>query len=660
MDDLDDIEDAFGMGGEDDVRVLRDLPPQVGTHQNTKAYNLAKHEAADAMKDSKGTCPGEQILPGKQSIWVKTFGCAHNVSDSEYMAGQLQAYGYQLVDESADADLWLVNTCTVKNPSQDAMSTVLKTGKENGKALLVAGCVPQGEKGAKDLDGLSVIGVTQIDRVVEAVEETLKGHTVHMLQKKALPRLDLPKVRRNKLVEVLPLSTGCLGACTYCKTKHARGELGSYDPETLVERVKTAVADGVTEIWMSSEDTGAYGRDIGTSLADLLGRILAVLPEDGRCMLRLGMTNPPFMLEQLGAISAAMRHPCVFSYLHVPVQAASDKVLDAMNREYTVKQFHHVADALLASVPDFQLATDIICGFPGETEEDFDQTMELVRKYKFAHLHISQFYPRPGTPAARMKRVPTKAVKARSRKLSLLSAEWDPYRGMVGSIQRVWISDTAADGHHLVGRTKNYVQVLVPPAEGLMGTSVQFEITGASRWSVRGVVLGPWAIPDSAAAPPPGTSTWPAQSYGRQPAGETTVGSATVGSSSNGCGASTCCQVPGAAEGVATSDSVTADVSDGGCGSSTCCQTEPVAQRSADSRCSGEAAVGQPVHADIDGVVGSSILHGKTPQPEQEGGLQALHQVSSGSWMLRDWLLPMGIVVGLFGMLLASLQILSS
>eukprot|EP00959_Pyramimonas_sp_CCMP1952_P000643 12397-Pyramimonas_sp.AAC.2 len=181
------------------------------------------------------------------------------------------------VEESGDADLWLVNTCTVKNPSQSAMNSLITKGQSKGKKLLVAGCVPQGDRHAKELEGISVIGVTQIDRVVEAAEETLKGNTVHMLQKKALPRLDLPKVRRNRLVEVLPLSTGCLGACTYCKTKHARGELGSYATEALVARVKAAIAEGVREIWMSSEDTGAYGRDINTTLADLLQAVLGAL-----------------------------------------------------------------------------------------------------------------------------------------------------------------------------------------------------------------------------------------------------------------------------------------------------------------------------------------------------------------------------------------------
>ena len=171
------------------------------------------------------------------------------------------------MEEREHADLWVVNTCTVKSPSQSAMNTLLERGRQAGKRLLVAGCVPQGDRNAVELQGISVLGVTQIDRVVEAAEETLKGNVVQMLQKKSLPRLDLPKVRRNALVEVLPLSTGCLGACTYCKTKHARGELGSYEMPALVARVQQAVAAGVREVWMSSEDTGAYGRDLGCSLA---------------------------------------------------------------------------------------------------------------------------------------------------------------------------------------------------------------------------------------------------------------------------------------------------------------------------------------------------------------------------------------------------------
>lgn len=133
------------------------------------------------------------------------------------MMGLLTSHGYTLVDDAQrdTAQAWVINSCTVKSPSQSAMANLLAAGRAAGKAILVAGCVPQGDRCAAELRGVSLLGVTQIDRVVEAVEQSLQGHTVVMLEKKPLPRLDLPKVRRNRHIEIIPLSTGCLGACTY-------------------------------------------------------------------------------------------------------------------------------------------------------------------------------------------------------------------------------------------------------------------------------------------------------------------------------------------------------------------------------------------------------------------------------------------------------------
>ncbi|KAH0469512.1 hypothetical protein IEQ34_001070 [Dendrobium chrysotoxum] len=405
-------------------------------------------------------------------------------SDSEYMAGQLSAFGYALTDISEEADL-----CTVKSPSQSAMETLISKGKNAKKPLVVAGCVPQGSRDIKELEGISIIGVQQIDRVVEVVEETLKGHEVRLLSRKTLPALDLPKVRKNKYVEILPINVGCLGACTYCKTKHARGHLGSYTVESLVERLRTVISEGVKEIWLSSEDTGAYGRDIGVNLPILLNALIAELPADRSTMLRIGMTNPPFILEHLEEIAKVLRHPCVYSFLHVPVQSGSDAVLDAMNREYTVSDFRAVVDTLIRLVPDMQIATDVICGFPGETDEDFAQSIALIKEYQFPQVHISQFYPRPGTPAARMKKVPSTQVKNRSRELTSIFESFNPYNEMEGQIVRIWITEIASDGIHLVGHTKGYVQVLVIAPDNMLGTSTEVKITSVGRWSVFGEVI---------------------------------------------------------------------------------------------------------------------------------------------------------------------------
>ncbi|CAM6129782.1 unnamed protein product [Calypogeia fissa] len=434
--------------------------------------------------------PGAGV-PGVETIYVKTFGCSHNQSDSEYMAGQLSSYGYFLTEEPNQADLWLINTCTVKNPSQSAMETLIRKGKELKKPLVVAGCVPQGNSKLKDLDGVSVVGVQQIDHIVGVVEETLKGHEVRLLRRRSLPSLDLPKVRKNKFVEIVPINVGCLGACTYCKTKHARGHLGSYTVSALVDRVRSVITEGVTEIWLSSEDTGAYGRDLGTDLPTLLRALVAELPEDRSTMLRIGMTNPPYILQHLKAIAEILQHPCIYSFLHVPVQSGSDAVLNAMKREYTVAEFRQVADTLTRLVPNIHFATDIICGFPGETVEDFEQTVSLIKDYKFAEVHISQFYPRPGTPAARMKKVPTTEVKKRSRELTAVFESFSPYKGMEGQIERVWVTDVASDGVHLVGHTKSYVQVLLAASGVLLGRNCEVKITSAGRWSVMGEPLRP-------------------------------------------------------------------------------------------------------------------------------------------------------------------------
>lgn len=151
-------------------------------------------------------------------------------------------------------------------------------------------------------------------------------------------------MRRNPLIEIIPINTGCLNECTYCKTKHARGNLGSYHVEDIVLRAQTAFAEGVKELWITSEDTGAYGRDIGTSLPELLNKLVTKIPKD--CMLRIGMTNPPYILEHIEAMAEIFRHPRVYKFLHIPVQAGSDEVLGEMKREYCIEDFCQIVDNL--------------------------------------------------------------------------------------------------------------------------------------------------------------------------------------------------------------------------------------------------------------------------------------------------------------------------
>ncbi|XP_038567823.1 threonylcarbamoyladenosine tRNA methylthiotransferase isoform X1 [Micropterus salmoides] len=433
----------------------------------------------------------DSLIPGTQKIWMKTWGCSHNNSDGEYMAGQLAASGYKITEDPTEADLWLLNSCTVKNPAEDHFRNSIKKAQEQDKKVVVAGCVPQAQPRMDYLKGLSIIGVQQIDRVVEVVDEAVKGHSVRLLgQKKdggrrlGGARLDLPKIRKNPLIEIISINTGCLNACTYCKTKHARGDLASYPVAELVERARQSFQEGVCEIWLTSEDTGAYGRDIGTDLPTLLWRLVEEIPEGA--MLRLGMTNPPYILEHLEEMAKILNHPRVYAFLHVPVQSASDSVLMDMKREYCIDDFKKVVDFLKERVPGVTIATDIICGFPGETDEDFQETVDLVKLYRFPSLFINQFYPRPGTPAAKMEQVPAQVKKQRTKELSQLFHSYNPYDHKVGERQHVLVTEESFDAQYYVAHNKFYEQVLVPKRVEFKGKMIEVYIYEAGKHFLKG------------------------------------------------------------------------------------------------------------------------------------------------------------------------------
>eukprot|EP00446_Apocalathium_sp_SHHI-4_P042610 CAMPEP_0177330536 /NCGR_PEP_ID=MMETSP0368-20130122/20576_1 /TAXON_ID=447022 ORGANISM="Scrippsiella hangoei-like, Strain SHHI-4" /NCGR_SAMPLE_ID=MMETSP0368 /ASSEMBLY_ACC=CAM_ASM_000363 /LENGTH=589 /DNA_ID=CAMNT_0018790871 /DNA_START=51 /DNA_END=1817 /DNA_ORIENTATION=- len=438
-------------------------------------------------------------LPGRQHVYVKTQGCAHNSSDSEFMMGLLQEYGYILTDKLEDADVCLVNSCTVKNPSQDSAMNLVKRARADGKPVVLSGCVPSADHSViEGLEGVSVLDVSQIDRIVEVVEQALQGNSVQLLNKRRiLPSLDLPKVRRNSCIEIIPISGGCLGNCSYCKTKHARGKLSSYSEDAIVGRALQAAAEGASEVWLASEDTGAYGLDIGTNIANLLEKVADSLPPG--MMLKLGMTNPPYMLAHIDAVAKILQRPNVFAFIHVPVQSGSDPVLKAMIREYSIADFSRLVDGLREKVPELLLATDVICGFPAESEEDHQGTLDLVKKYRFAVLNISQFYPRPGTAAARMKRLPTSLTKSRSTEVTALFDSYETNSHMLGREERVWFSDTEPKHGQTVGHTKGYVKVVVKQEDSLLGRSAIVRMRKATKWHLEGEVLGEGGDPGETA-----------------------------------------------------------------------------------------------------------------------------------------------------------------
>ncbi|ESL06451.1 tRNA modification enzyme [Trypanosoma rangeli SC58] len=477
-----DMEDVF----------CADAAPTIATERSA-FVNARRRNVPPAQRQDYG-----DGIPGNATVFVHTFGCGHNVSDGEYMAGLLAQTGYRITDVFNDADVYLLNSCTVKNPSEEHFISMMNRVRALGKPLVVAGCVPQADPKNTQWDDVSVIGVRSIDRVAQVIHEALQGNCVRLIgasehaiktqETNELPPLDLPKIRRNRFIEIIPISVGCLNHCTYCKTKQARGDLRSWPITSIILRVRSILKEGIKEIRLTSEDVGAYGIDINTDLVCLLRAIVKEL-EGTDVMLRVGMSNPPYLLRQLDDFAALLKHPNLYEFMHIPIQSGSNRVLEAMQREYSVEEFYECVHRIRSVVPNVTLATDIICAFPGEGEEEWRETMNVCDQVRFPVLNITRFYPRRNTPAAAMKQIPTEVAKRRTTELTEFFNSYRTFDHMIGEVHVVALLETAHDKHHLVGHTKAYVQVLVDPQEGRLGETVTVVITSTTKYSVRGRVL---------------------------------------------------------------------------------------------------------------------------------------------------------------------------
>merc|ERR1712232_1487767 len=199
-------------------------------------------------------------------------------------------------------------------------------------------------------------------------------------------------------------------------------------------------------------------------------------------MLRTGMTNPPFILQHIEGIIDVLSRPNVYAFMHIPVQSGLDNVLKAMMREYTVAEFSFLCDRLKAAIPDIFLMTDIICGFPAESQDDWDETMTLCKKYLFHGIYMNKFYARPNTPAARMKALKPIVGKNRYKEIAEFSMSYNRNESLSGRDERVWFSATEPERGQTVGRTKGFAKVVVPRDDTLLGKSAVVRITATSQY----------------------------------------------------------------------------------------------------------------------------------------------------------------------------------
>ena len=405
------------------------------------------------------------------------------------MMGLLDNSGYKIVDDENNSDANVVNICTVKGDTT-ALREVRRLKKEHPeKKLIVAGCITESiVPKIKQIDeNISFVNTHNFGRIATVVENSLNGTILELLDKKYELKVNLPSVRKNPVIGIVPILNGCNYFCTFCSTKLVKGRLFSYPMAAIRQDVKEHLKSGCREIWITSNDNGAYMVEQGgkQKLVELLKQVLSV-PIDFK--LRLGMMNPGNTIPILDDLIEIYKHPKMFRFLHAPIQSGNDEILKLMNRKYKVEDFIDAVEKFRKEIPEITISTDIIVGFPSEKEEQFEDSMNIIKKIKPDVLNISRYAGREGTIAAKMKQLSTNTLKQRSRSMTSIfrqiayenNKKWLNWKGKI-------LIDEKGTNDSWIGRNYCYKPVVVK-GDFMLGDDINIKIVDITSFDLRGEI----------------------------------------------------------------------------------------------------------------------------------------------------------------------------
>jgi len=430
---------------------------------------------------------------------VETYGCTSNKADSAIMADLLRKADFTQT-RLEEATFVIINTCGVKQQTENKIVARLKElqatyGKDPDKKLIIAGCLPHiSSKYLQKIQEIlpsfaAIIDLDNIHEIEDICDRILKGEkdlillSDHLLDKSEF-LIDYPQTKNTGIV---PISEGCLGACTYCCVKNARGKLQCYNPETIVRNVEHQLRQGIKQIYLTSQDCSLY-ESKSTNLYHLVRRVNEL---DYEFFLRLGMINPRMLKDHLDQLLSILELEQIYQFLHIPIQSGSSKILKTMQRPYTISEIVDPIETLRKKFPHLTLSTDIICGFPGETEYDFYRTLNFIKWLRPEILNISKFTPRPGTKAKKMEQVDGQIIKQRSARLSHLfrillektNLSWGGWQGKVLMLHQ------GSEPHQAFGRNFAYKNVFINDYKGEYGVFRDVEINRVEGFNLFGKLL---------------------------------------------------------------------------------------------------------------------------------------------------------------------------
>ena len=465
---------------------------------NTKTTVISQ-EQLDAQF---GYCDAVAALWARQGItpvaYVETYGCQQNEADSEKLRGYLAQCGYAIGSQAEGADVVIMNTCAIREHAEQRvfgnLGALTHTKRRHtGQKIFLCGCMAGEEKVSKrvkesypHVDGVfSTHHLWQFPEILYDVL-TKPGRVFYVQEEPGSIAEGIPQVRDSGLKAWVSIMYGCNNFCTYCIVPYVRGRERSRRPECILEECRGLIKNGAKEITLLGQNVNSYGKDLGQGVdfADLLAQI-AQLP--GEFLVRFMTSHPRDASPKL--FDTMARYPKIAKQLHLPFQSGSSRVLKAMNRHYDRETYLEKVNYAKSVMPELVLTSDVIVGFPGETEEEFEQTVSLIQQVHYDSLFTFIFSPRTGTPAASMDDPTPKAEK--NRRFDRLCAVQNAiseqtHRGYIGKVMRCLVD--GRDGDNLTARTEGGRLVRFPGDDSLIGSFRQIEITGATTWSLVGTL----------------------------------------------------------------------------------------------------------------------------------------------------------------------------
>ncbi|MGN0592967.1 MAG: tRNA (N6-isopentenyl adenosine(37)-C2)-methylthiotransferase MiaB [Ruminococcus sp.] len=433
--------------------------------------------------------------------YLHSFGCQLNVSDGEKMKGILASLGFTFTDYYEDADLILLNTCAVRESAEDTvygtLGNIKKYKKQNpGVILILAGCMASEPKTLEKVRAHYpfvdiLFGTSALSQLPRLLLEHYEGKKLAYDTAEYREEFGADdQIRESAFKASVPIMFGCNNFCTYCIVPYVRGRERSRSADVILHEVETLVEKGYKEIMLLGQNVNSYGNDLenGISFAQLLRRLNEI---PGDFWIRFMSSHPKDATPEL--LDAILECDKVGKHLHLPVQCGSNTVLKRMNRHYTIEKYLEIVDNLRARYEGFSLSSDIMVGFPNETEEEFEDTLKLIERVKYDNIYTFIYSKRSGTVAAEMEDATSDAQKrVRMERLLTLQRQiaTEHYRRFIGQTVRVLVEGESKQGEGwLFGKSSAYTIVEFKGDKSLIGTFVYVRITDARNWAVSGVLV---------------------------------------------------------------------------------------------------------------------------------------------------------------------------